>query len=222
MNRLKAFVTELFRRKVVRFVGAYLAVLWLAAQGFAALYPAFGLPPWSLRAFVITGLALVPVLAILSWKYDIVPPQLVRDAKDVEAMNPGHKWASRRHDSVDAGALILRWTLENGATHEQRFFKPVSIGREPGNEIELADQRVSRCHAVIWAERGRWFVRDMESANGTFLGGERITDATPLTNRCELRFHAEGPKVGVVVVKVAETVMQIPGTGTAPPGAPGA
>lgn len=214
MQKLKAFFGELFRRKVARLLGAYLVLLWLLAQGFAALYPAFGLPPWSLQAFVITGLSLVPVLAILSWKYDLVLPQLVRDRQDVAASSPGHKFAALRHDGSDAGTITLRWTTKEETTCEQRFFKPVAIGREPGNELELEDQRVSRYHAVIWAERGCWHVRDLDSANGTFLDGERVQGSVKLPVRGELRFHAEGPKVSVFILTSAATIMQVPGMPT--------
>ena len=55
MKRVLTFVSELFRRKVVRLLGGYVVILWLLAQGFADLFPAFGLPEWSLRVFIIVG-----------------------------------------------------------------------------------------------------------------------------------------------------------------------
>lgn len=211
---MKGFFSELVRRKVVRSVGAYLVLLWLLAQGFAALYPAFGLPPWSLTAFVITGLCLTPLFAWLAWRYDIVPLSVRRDAKDLAAANPGHRFAASRHDGTDAGLLIVRWGRDEDRLQEGRFQRPVAIGREPGNDIELADERVSRCHAVIWAERKGWFVRDMGSANGTFLDGERVEAAVPLPPRCELQLHPEGPKLRISQFRVGATLMDLPPGGT--------
>ena len=207
MKPVREFASELFRRKVVRFLGGYIAVFWLLAQGYASLYPAFGLPDWSLRAFVITGIALIPLVALLSWKYDLVAPQLIRDSKDLEAVNPALSWAVPRHDNVEAGYVLVRWTTADETPKEKRFFKPVTIGREPNNDIELPDQRVSRHHAVIWAEEGAWRVRDMDSANGTFIGHTRVTGSAALPQSGELRFHANGPTISIFIDKPAETLI---------------
>jgi hypothetical protein len=162
MFRIGKFTSELFRRKVVRVVGAYIAVFWLLAQGFASLFPVIGVPDWVLLSFIIVGIAVIPPLALLSWKYDIVPPQLMRDPKDIEHQNPALSWAALRHDNLNAGYLLLRWTAGDGQETEKRFFKPVSVGRESNNDVELQDQRVSRHHAVLWAEIGGWHVRDVD------------------------------------------------------------
>ena len=82
-----------------------------------------------------------------SWKYDVTPPQLVRDAKDVEAHNPALSWAMHRHDNVDAGFILLKWDAADGTTHEKRFFKPMSIGRGITNDIDFADALRARRQA---------------------------------------------------------------------------
>jgi hypothetical protein len=207
MKPIRNFAGELLRRKVVRVVGGYIAVLWLAATGLSSLFPAFGLPDWSFRVLMIAAVSVIPFLAIFSWKYDIVPPQLVRDPKDLEAVNPALSWAMIRHDNVDAGYVLLKWNVEGDATREKRFFKPVTIGREPNNDIELPDQRVSRHHAVIWAEAGSWRIRDLDSANGTFIGATRVGGSAQLPPSCDLRFHPNGPIVSVYIAKTAETMV---------------
>jgi hypothetical protein len=207
MGKIRAFCKELFRRKVVRLVGAYIAILWLLAQGFASLFPPLGVPEWILPVFVAVGIAAIPVLAFFSWKYDIVPPQLVRDANDTDTQNPALTWARVRHDTKDAGYILLSWSSEDRATTERRFFQPVAIGREPNNDIELADQRVSRHHAVLWAENGDWHVRDLDSANGTFIGHARVKGTGKLPQSCDLRFHPNGPIVSVYVAKSAQTLV---------------
>ena len=205
MVSIRHFGRELLRRKVVRLVGAYIAVFWLLAGGFASLFPPLGVPGWVLPAFIAVGIAMIPVLAFFSWKYDLVPPQLVRDVKDLEAVNPGLSWARVRHDTRDAGFILLSWRSEDGDAKEKRFFQPVAIGREPSNDIELADERVSRYHAVLWAENGVWRVRDLDSANGTFIGHTRVTRTATLPQSCDLKFHRNGPVVAVRVAKSAET-----------------
>lgn len=207
MSRVRKFMSELFRRKVVRLVGAYIAVFWLLAGGLTSLFPVLGIPDWILRAFIMAGIAAIPVLAFFSWKYDIVPPQLVRDSKDVETINPGLSWARVRHDNQGAGHVLLKWSVDGTNTRERRFFQPVAIGREPNNDIELSDQRVSRHHAVLWAEDGAWHIRDLDSGNGTYIGHSKVAGTALLPQTCELRFHANGPIVDVLVAKSAETLI---------------
>jgi hypothetical protein len=207
MKGIHKLVLELFRRKVVRLLGAYIAIFWLLATGFGSLFPTLGVPEWVLPAFVAAGVGVVPVLVFLSWKYDLVPPRLVRDPKDIEPVNPALGWAMLRHETADAGYLLLSWTGEGGTFREKRFFRPVSIGREPTNDIELADQRVSRHHAVLWAEAGAWRVRDLDSANGTFVDQARVSGTAPLPRSCALRFHPNGPTLNVYIVTTHETLV---------------
>ena len=205
MGRVRAFGKELFRRKVVRFVLGYLAVFWAVVAGLSQLQPVLEIPNTALIGLMVVGVAAVPLVAFLSWKYDIVPPQLVRDIKDVEAENPALSWARVRHDSHEAGYLLLSWVENDGKKIEKRFFQPVAIGREANNDIELGDERVSRNHAVLWAEDGVWRVRDLDSANGTYIGHARVSGICEIPASCDLRFHINGPIVSVHVARTAET-----------------
>jgi hypothetical protein len=129
----------------------------------------------------------------------------MRAPEDVAADNPGLTWVKFRHDSRNAGFLLLRWGADGLAAKEQRFYKPVTIGREPNNDIEIPDHRVSRHHAVLFATGGGWCVHDLDSANGTFVGPARVNGTAALPVSCELRLHANGPTISVIVSKSAET-----------------
>ena len=50
----------------------------------------------------------------------------------------------------------------------------VTIGRAPTNQIIIKDERASRCHAEIFQAQGEWTLRDLESRNGTAIGGAVI------------------------------------------------
>uniref|UniRef100_A0A832EDF9 ATP-binding cassette domain-containing protein n=1 Tax=Desulfacinum infernum TaxID=35837 RepID=A0A832EDF9_9BACT len=51
----------------------------------------------------------------------------------------------------------------------------ISIGRLPESDLYIPSPLVSRRHAeVIWSN-GRAFLRDLNSTNGTFINGERVT-----------------------------------------------
>ncbi len=50
------------------------------------------------------------------------------------------------------------------------------IGRDPHLDVTLPHPRISRQHADIRYRNGDWVVTDLNSANGTFCNGERITE----------------------------------------------
>jgi hypothetical protein len=209
MKPFRDIVTELMRRKVVRVVGIYfafyIAFLVTGKELLELLMPE--IQEGDLKWPAIIGAVLIPVIAVISWRYDIVPPQLVRDPQDVALKNPALGWAAARHDAKNAGYILLTWAGENDRASEKRFFQPVSIGREHGNDVELPDARVSRFHAVIWAENGNWQIRDLDSSNGTFIENSRVAGTAPLPQNCELRFHPNGPTVYVTVTKSPETLI---------------
>ena len=53
---------------------------------------------------------------------------------------------------------------------------PISIGRDPKNDLALDDRRVSRRHAEIRLRLGRYTLYDLQSTNGTFVNGRRIAE----------------------------------------------
>ncbi len=60
---------------------------------------------------------------------------------------------------------------------EFTFDQPeVSIGRTNENDVVLVDAGVSRRHAVIRAQGGKFFVQDQGSANGTQINGSPVVD----------------------------------------------
>lgn len=64
---------------------------------------------------------------------------------------------------------------------------PVTIGREAGQALVLADTEVSRRHARITFERGEVRVEDLGSTNGCFLNGQRLATAAALQEGASLR-----------------------------------
>jgi sigma-B regulation protein RsbU (phosphoserine phosphatase) len=57
---------------------------------------------------------------------------------------------------------------------------PFTIGRRETNDLRLGGSEVSREHAEIIGNAGRYLLRDKESRYGTFVNGELVTE-------CELR-----------------------------------
>src|SRR5436190_20160828 len=53
---------------------------------------------------------------------------------------------------------------------------PLLIGRDDRAEIQVLDQGVSRRHAEIFRMGEMFFIRDLDSRNGTFVNEERIKE----------------------------------------------
>ena len=51
------------------------------------------------------------------------------------------------------------------------------IGRSSACQIVLGDDTVSRRHAELRFEDGRWLLRDLRSSNGTYVNGRLVTEA---------------------------------------------
>ena len=55
---------------------------------------------------------------------------------------------------------------------------PFSVGRKMEKDLVIADPRVSRDHALIVSENGKFLVVDQGSKHGTFVNGERVQRKT--------------------------------------------
>jgi S1-C subfamily serine protease len=84
------------------------------------------------------------------------------------------------------------------------FSKPyVSIGRHPASDLKFDPQHdldVSARHAAVMKQGEHWYVRDLDSRNGTLVNGHRITRDVRLDDTDQIRFGAEGPVMEVRLV----------------------
>jgi DNA-binding NtrC family response regulator len=76
------------------------------------------------------------------------------------------------------------------------------IGAAAGNDVQLADTTVSRHHAEIRAETGRYVLRDLGSTNGTRLDGASIIEAW-LEDGAQVRVGKTELRFGCAVDHVA-------------------
>jgi len=65
---------------------------------------------------------------------------------------------------------------ERGVHRTYDSLAPFEVGRDKDAPLALADPEVSRRHARFEPRDGIVFVRDLESRNGTFLNGRRVTE----------------------------------------------
>ena len=63
-----------------------------------------------------------------------------------------------------------------------------TLGRAPANRIPLRDDLCSREHAEIYWYESAWYLRDMESLNGSYVNEERVQGERKLVAEDILRF----------------------------------
>ncbi|KGN37470.1 FHA domain-containing protein FhaB/FipA [Knoellia subterranea] len=64
----------------------------------------------------------------------------------------------------------------------------ILIGRSPESALVLEDDFASGRHARIYKGPDGWVVEDLGSTNGTFIGPQRLSAPTPVTDGTEIRF----------------------------------
>ncbi|NUL59632.1 FHA domain-containing protein FhaB/FipA [Brevibacterium luteolum] len=58
---------------------------------------------------------------------------------------------------------------------------PITLGRSNDNTVVLDDDFASGHHARFVPSGGRWYVEDLGSTNGTFIGEQRLSSPVPIS-----------------------------------------
>jgi pSer/pThr/pTyr-binding forkhead associated (FHA) protein len=95
------------------------------------------------------------------------------------AKAPARRRGSPSHVAVIEGA--------NAGERADLSLGTILIGRGPDAQIRLDDDYVSTRHARIASAEDQWFVEDLGSTNGTYVGSARITQPTTLTLGTQVR-----------------------------------
>jgi uncharacterized RDD family membrane protein YckC len=102
--------------------------------------------------------------------------------------------------------LIINPTAANRREIPLARGQIVTIGRDPSNDLVLPDAMVSRRHAVIEPRGNQFFLRDCNSANGSVVNGDRISERglrdgdLVAIGSMRLLFREEAVDVGAKVV----------------------
>jgi hypothetical protein len=134
VQQIKSAIAELKRRKVFRVGSLYLIAAWGASLGVAELFPAFGVPDWGVRAFVIAVFLGFPLAVVLAWAFEITPEGVVRDVGERDSLPlPG----SSETTNVDGTTLSefqsvrVSWQAD-GRSRIADFHRPfVQRSRQP-------------------------------------------------------------------------------------------
>lgn len=91
------------------------------------------------------------------------------------------------HDISTATGSVVEWGYLLGwdgrGWHDMVRLAPThvtTIGRAPTNKVVLRDDVCSRNHCEIYKANGQWLLRDLDSRNGTTIGGEEVDGDWPL------------------------------------------
>ncbi len=108
-------------------------------------------------------------------------------------------------------ALVV-WS--GGSGRSLRAGPTYLVGRDPGCDVVIPDVRVSRFHAVLRLENGRWVLADNGSASGLYAGAGRV-DHIEIQRECHVRLGepAHGP---VLICSVQGTPPELGGTALPP------
>lgn len=132
---------------------------------------------------------------------------------DASGRDPWHP-SVRRWALLDVGGRVVDTQIEAPFLFIEGR-RPMTIGRAYSSTDEencdfriRGDTGVSRQHCVLWKERGRWWIRDVGSTNGTFVGDIRVgAEPTILADNDSIRIgpatvltfrHSEGLEENLV------------------------
>ncbi|HUY43324.1 MAG TPA: DUF3662 and FHA domain-containing protein [Acidimicrobiales bacterium] len=88
-------------------------------------------------------------------------------------------------DDIKVGQVEVKVEFEGGEAQPRLILSdgrtfavgdsPLIIGRSPDVEVTINDSNVSRRHAEVWRTAEGVAIRDLESTNGTFVNGHRVS-----------------------------------------------
>ncbi len=77
----------------------------------------------------------------------------------------------QRLDSIVKKEQVSYLMFENGKIP---MVSTITIGRETDNDVVIDNKLASRHHALIQKIKNDYFLKDLDSTNGSFLNGEKI------------------------------------------------
>jgi pSer/pThr/pTyr-binding forkhead associated (FHA) protein len=113
----------------------------------------------------------------------------VRPDKPAQDARPGAQKQARRRTKQNRAAPTRVVIIDGPDKNRSVALEgaPVTFGRGPECSVPLSDEYVSTAHARLIHHNGQWYVEDLGSTNGTYLGSERLTRSMPVGARSRVR-----------------------------------
>ena len=84
--------------------------------------------------------------------------------------------------TVPPVSFILIESGQEFTFNQPEFF----IGRDPQANLHLPDDTLSAIHTRVYYKSSHWMIEDIQSTNGTFINGERLSTPSVLINGDEI------------------------------------
>ncbi|WP_378144231.1 FHA domain-containing protein [Cnuibacter sp. UC19_7] len=94
-----------------------------------------------------------------------------------------------RATTSNAGRLVITSGPKSGAEIPLGT-EPLTIGRSSDSSVVIRDDYTSTHHARLMVWGDEWVVQDLDSTNGTFLDGQRVTSPLHVTLNTPIRIGA--------------------------------
>lgn len=107
---------------------------------------------------------------------------------------------SWQSSSAEKPRVIMMGGPENGKQYELTEGTNLIAGRTSGVDIVIEHPSVSRRHAELSLSWSGAFIKDLNSANGTFINDERISGSRRLRDRDEIRFGQQSSSSPVILI----------------------
>jgi len=120
--------------------------------------------------------------------------------------------------------LVMRSGPTPGATFALEGDQ-LTVGRDSSNGVAINDGEVSRHHARLSFQGGKYVVEDLGSTNGTFVNGQRVTgpvvlkpgDVLSFGEQIVLMYEALRADAGATMASARKPVRPAPVAASAPP-----
>ncbi|WP_029150631.1 FHA domain-containing protein FhaB/FipA [Microbacterium indicum] len=117
-----------------------------------------------------------------------VPQQVTRQPAPAVAVDPDARTVMTdvqrpQTPASSAPAIPSRIVITSGPKQGLEVplgTESLTIGRSSDAGLVIRDDYTSSHHARLVNNRGQWMIQDLDSTNGTFLSGQKVSPSTPL------------------------------------------
>ena len=102
--------------------------------------------------------------------------------------------AASKTQTLSPPDLKVTVSVHSENPSEFKFAKAFHIGREADCEVRVQNEYVSRHHAEVVFENGAWWIVDLNSSNGIYVGDQRFKRIS-IARELTIRLGIQGPQV---------------------------
>ncbi|MGO4534915.1 FHA domain-containing protein FhaB/FipA [Leifsonia sp. 2MCAF36] len=106
------------------------------------------------------------------------PTEPVMKAAPVSSLPSGANRAGGTNASVQTARRLVITSGPRAGTELPLGRDPITIGRSSESNLVIRDDYTSTHHARLLLWNDEWMIQDLDSTNGTFLDGRRVTVPT--------------------------------------------